>query len=308
MDLLTDILTVLRLHGTVYFHADFHSPWGMDIKGGQYANFHIVTAGQCWVRWRDDQDTLVLSNGDLVVFPHGHRHIVCDGPDCDAAPAEEVLAKSRRGEGGKVQYGGNGQATSLICGHFEYDRSRQHPLLKALPVVMHFKAADMAEADWVKTVARMTVSESASSRQGSSAISDRLAEVLLVQLIRNYIEQLPIEDGFLAAMSDRSIGAALEQIHQHPELNWDVRQLAQTGGLSRSAFASRFSQQVGIGPMQYLTNWRMQQAADLLADTDYSMAQIAERVGYTSEWSFAKAYKRAFGIGPGAYRRQASVS
>ena len=308
MDLLTDILTTLRLRGTVYFHADFHSPWGMDIKGGQYANFHIVTAGRCWVRWCDDQDPLILEDGDLVVFPHGHRHVICDNRNCVAEPAEKMLANSRPGKGGKLQYGGDGRATSLICGHFEYDRNAQHPLLKALPSAMHFSGADMAEAEWEETVARMTVSESASSRPGASAITDRLAEVLLVQLIRAYIEQFPAVDGFLAAMSDRAICAALEKIHQDPAARWDVRRLAQAGGLSRSAFASRFRQQVGIGPMQYLTNWRMQQAADLLVDSGYSMAQIAERVGYSSEWSFAKAYKRCFGIGPGAYRRKASAS
>ena len=166
----------------------------------------------------------------------------------------------------------------------------------------------MAEAEWVQTVARMTASESASSRPGASAIVDRLAEVLLVQLIRSYIEQLSTDDGFMAAMKDRAIGIALEKIHQNPESQWDVQHLAKIAGLSRSAFASRFSQQVGVGPMQYLTNWRMQQAAELLVNTGYSMAQIAERVGYTSEWSFAKAYKRTFGIGPGAYRRNTAAS
>lgn len=308
MDLLTDILTTLRLRGTVYFHADFHSPWGMDIRGGQFANFHIVTKGQCWLRWQDDQDALILAEGDLVVFPHGHRHIISDNPDSNAEPAEDLLAKSRPGPSGKVLYGGDGQATSLICGHFEYDRSQQHPLLAALPAAMPFRARDMAEAEWVQTVARMTASESASSRPGASAIVDRLAEVLLVQLIRSYIEQLSTDDGFMAAMKDRAIGIALEKIHQNPESQWDVQHLAKIAGLSRSAFASRFSQQVGVGPMQYLTNWRMQQAAELLVNTGYSMAQIAERVGYTSEWSFAKAYKRTFGIGPGAYRRNTAAS
>jgi AraC family transcriptional activator of mtrCDE len=306
MDLLTDVLSTLRLRGTVYFHADFHSPWGMDIKGGQFANFHIVTAGQCWVSWENQDGALLLNEGDLVVFPHGQRHIVCDNPEHEALPAEEMLAKSRSGDDNRVHYGGDGHTTSLICGHFEYDRSLQHPLLSALPTAIHLSAQDTADADWVNTVARMTISESSSSRQGSSAIVDRLAEILLVQLIRSYMDQISDEEGFLAALGDQAIGAALKHMHGQPAHPWDVQQLAKLGGLSRSVFASRFSQQLGVGPMQYLTNWRMQQAAELLVNSRYSTAQIAERIGYASEWSFAKAYKRAFGVGPGAYRRRAA--
>lgn len=156
----------------------------------------------------------------------------------------------------------------------------------------------------MSTVARLTAAESRSKRQGSSAIVVRLAEVLLVQMIRSYMDLLPQNTGFLAALNDHAIAAALEQMHNQPQLPWDVQQLASIAGMSRSVFANRFSTQVGVGPIQYLTNWRLQKAAEFLVAGQKSTAQIAEKVGYLSEWAFSKAFKRLYGVGPGAYRRK----
>lgn len=306
MDVLTDVLRTLRLRGTVYFQADFCAPWGMDIKGGSVANFHVVVRGNCWVRSSQLKAALPVSAGDLIVFPHGDRHALLHAPDGDALPAETVLSSARgTTPDHRTVYGGQGSATTLICGHFECERAGGHPLLSALPGLIHISQANNPNADWMTTATQLTLLESASDRQGSAAVVDRLAEILLIQVVRSYMEQHPTTDGFLVAISDVSLSAALSLIHSQPAHPWSVHKLARKIGMSRSAFAARFKEVMGISPMQYLTHWRMQKARELFLTEDHSVATVAELVGYQGEWSFAKAFKRIFGVGPGSVRREA---
>ena len=137
MDVLSDILSTLRLRGTVYFEADFRAPWGMDMKGGAVANFHLVVEGCCWLRGPGDSGLRTLHKGDLVVLPHGDRHALLHAPDAEAKPAEAVVDLSCDSSRARPEYGGDGDATTLICGHFAYERAGMHPLIEALPSVIH---------------------------------------------------------------------------------------------------------------------------------------------------------------------------
>lgn len=304
MDLLNDVLRTLRLRGTVYFLADFRSPWGMDIKGGAFANFHLVVRGGCWLRTPASDAPRRLNEGDFIFFPHGSRHALTYAPDSEAPPSAELLATGRGGEKGRVVYGGDGPATTLICGHFEYDRTSLHPLFASLPPLIHIVSDQQDDGGWMAAAAGLAVAESASGRKGSGAVVDRLAEVLLIHALRTYAERLGATEGFLAAVSHPGLSSALRLIHSRPAHSWGLEELARETGMSRSVFAEKFKGTMGLAPMQYLTHWRMQKARELLVTEELVVAEVGEMVGYKSEWAFAKAFKRFFGMGPGALRRE----
>ncbi len=306
MDVLADVLRALRLRGTAYFRADFRAPWGMAIARDDVANFHIVVDGRCAASWDDDAHRCDLGPGDLLVFPHGLPHALRDHAETPAVPAPALLGGRRTTETGRTEFGGRGEVAEIICGHFELDHAGAHPLLAALPKVLVLRSGEGTDPEWVATATKLAVLESGSARPGSSAIVDRLAEALMIQLIRAHAERTEMDSGFLAALGCRMLGPALAAIHEDPGAAWTVDGLARRIGASRSSFAARFKAVLGTSPMQYITDWRMQGARELLRTKDLSIAQVAERVGYVSEFAFAKAYKRVFGEGPGATRRSAS--
>ena len=307
MDPLTDVLRALRLRGTVYFQADFCAPWGMDIKGGEVANFHIVSKGNCWLRIHSTGKLILLNEGDLVVFPHGDPHTLLHAEQADAVPANALLSKSRC-VGKSVTYGGEGPATNLICGHFEYDRAAAHPLFTCLPTLIHIPHTKGQAADWLTTATQLTVLESSAGREGAGAVVDRLAEVLLIQVLRAYMSKLEAREGFLGVLGDQAMARLLALIHDQPENGWTVAEMARQAGMSRSVFAARFKESLGQTPMQYLSQWRMLKARECLQTTGMTTIQVAESIGYQSEFAFAKMFKRYFGMGPGALRRAARKS
>jgi len=286
MDILTDVLNTLRLRGTVYFQADFGAPWGMDIKGGAIANFHLVVKGECWLRGPNPHDIQQLQQGDMIVLAHGDRHALVHSPKADAQPAETVIGQSK--------------PTRLICGHYEYERAAQHPLLRALPPLIHLRASEQSE--WIATASELVVKESSSSMEGSGAVVDRLAEILFIQVIRAYAQQQPKEAGFLAALADSTLATALASLHEEPAKQWQLEDLAKNCGVSRTKLSDRFNEVLGISPMRYMLEWRMHKARDYLINDEFSIAQIAVKAGYASEFSFSKAYKRVFGEAPGGAR------
>ncbi len=260
MDVLSDILETLRLKSTVYFQADFRAPWGMDIKGGAFANFHLVVHRQCWLTGAHLDSPLLLEQGDVVIVSHGDRHSLMDKLDSNIHPAEELISQGTR-EGENVSYGGEGNPTRLICGHYEYDKAGSHPLLTALPPAIHMRRN--AQSEWLATASALTVTESDSAADGASAVVNRLAEILLIQVIRGYSQQLPASPGFLAALQEPVIAMALTLIHRHPEHNWKLADLAKQCGVSRTILAERFAQTMHLPPIQYLTEWRMFKAREL---------------------------------------------
>lgn len=305
MDVLNDVLRSVKLGGGVYFRCEFASPWGMEIKPTPVAEFHIVVRGNCWLRMTGVETPIALQGGDLVVFPHGDAHALLDRPNGDTTPAEKILEGQNVENYGPVKFGGQGLLATLLCGYFQFDRSNLHPLVAALPPLIHIRGTDSYDFAWLQTAMNFMIHETKTARPGSEAVVSRLAEVLFVQMMRAHITQTGATTGLLAAIADKQIGAALQGMHKSPEQLWTLESLAQQVGMSRSAFAARFNLLVGQTPMQYLTYWRMQKAREFLRGSRFSTAEIADMVGYQSDAAFSKIFKKHVGFGPGAYRRGA---
>ncbi len=303
MDVLADVLRAVRLEGTAYFEAAFAAPWGMSFAGSEVANFHLVKEGRCWVTSEALSESCTLSAGDIVVFPHGSPHRLASDQTAEAMPAQQFIAETKHEEEGRLVYGGAGKHTTLICGHFSHDPTSCHPLWDALPDII---VLESGTDEIIETATQMTVSATEGPGAGASALVDRLAEILLIQIIRAYATGTEGGRGFIAALSNNAIGRLLQAIHEEPAKQWTVEEMAQRAGMSRSALTTTFQRLLEVPPMQYLTTWRMHRAKDLLRSSQLHLADVAQKVGYESEWAFAKAYKRVFGEGPGAARRNAS--
>jgi AraC-like DNA-binding protein len=303
MDVLSDVLTSIHLGGGVRFRCELSAPWGMAMKATPSAEFHVIVRGSCWLRIPGRREPIALQGGDLVAFLHGSAHRLADAPGREGRPVEEILEGQSVEHYGPVTHGGGGLPASILCGYFEFDRDSLHPLVAALPPFIHLRGTDSSEFAWLQTALNFMIHETKAARPGAEAVVNRLAGVLFVQMVRTYIEQSESPPAVLAAIADKQVGAALEFMHRAPEHAWTLETLARRAGTSRSALAARFHRLVGETPMQYLTMWRMQMARRLLGETGLGTAAIAERVGYLSEAAFSKAFKKAVGKGPGAYRR-----
>lgn len=305
MDALTDILNSLRLKGGIYFQCLFSGPWGMNIEKTSVAEFHIITRGNCWLKLKDEEKLICLEAGDVVVFPHGQAHVLLDSPDGVALPVEDVIGNQQVEGYGPVIYGSGGVSVNILCGYFEFDSRVHSPLIDALPMFIHIKGADATELSWLQTTINFICYETKEPRNGTQAVVNRLVEVMFIQIMRAYFVRSTQLSGILAALADSKVGLALNAIHQHPEKDWTLEMLAKFAGMSRTAFSKRFHELAKVTPMHYLTMWRMQKAKDALLSTNSNIQVIAENIGYQSEASFSKVFKKYIGNSPGAYRRMA---
>lgn len=303
-DVLSDILRSLHLRGGVYFQCEFRAPWGMQIKPTPVAEFHLVTRGQCWLRLGPRSQPVPLHVGDIVVFPHGGGHTLLDAPNAAAVPADQIVGSQNLDAYGPVVYGGKGLPAGLLCGFFEFDREPLHPLVAALPPLIHIHDTDAEDFARLKSVITLITHETGKPQPGADAVVNRLAEVLFIQILRAHVARVDAPPGILAAIADKKIGDALARLHNAPEKPWSVASLGRTVAMSRSAFAARFARLVGQAPMEYLALRRIEKARALLRAGGTTAAAVAEKVGYRSEAVFSKAFKRIVGCGPGAYRRK----
>lgn len=307
MDVLTDFLQAIELRGAVYFRCAFTAPWGLEMQRKPVAEFHLVVSGSCYLGLAGGGDSVLLHPGDIVLFPHGQEHVLVDVPGSPAAGPEVVLPDGMPEHYGPVIYGGGGEPADIICGYFDFDRRTHRALLAALPDFIHIRSEAIGEDfPWLQHTSRFIDHEVGAMRPGNEAVVNRLVEVLFIQIMRAYIASGDDCAGLLGAMADKRLGLALAAMHREPGRAWTLATLGREAGMSRSAFAAAFQEQVGQTPMQYLTEWRMLKARNLLAASHQSMTTIAEACGYQSEASFGKAFKRCFGISPGSYRRQAA--
>jgi len=307
-DVLTAVMDAVRLRSRVFCRSELKSPWGIALRASSHAHFHVIERGGCWLRLQD-QEPLALAGGDLVVIPHGTGHTLTDSPKTKARPLEQMVA-GRTSEAGclVMRGGGEGVETSLVCGAFRFERPDAHPLLALLPPLIHIRPAERGAAEWLEATLRFLAWETREAGPGTETIISRLTDVIFVQALRAWIESLPEgRGGWLGALRDRHVGAALGLIHRVPERDWTNASLASEVGLSRSRFAARFTALVGQPPLTYLTRWRMEKAASLLQEGDRGLAEIAASVGYESEAAFSKAFRRRFGLPPGAYRRRVAA-
>jgi AraC-like DNA-binding protein len=250
----------------------------------------------------------MLSAGDVVVIPHGHAHVLSSAPGLRGAqdvsryraPSELELPVSI------TMGGGTAESAGFVCGFLGCDARPYNPLLGSLPQV--FKVSDQVDGS-LGSYVQIALTESKRPRIGSESVLGRLSELMFVDVIRRYLETLPADRlDWLAGLRDPYIGRALAEIHREPARHWTLESLARQVAMSRSAFAEHFSRFVGTPPMQYLTNWRMQIAANHLLSTTDSVNAVARRVGYDSEAAFSRAFKKAVGSPPSEWRRQRAVA
>jgi AraC-like DNA-binding protein len=314
MDALSDVLRVIRLSGGVFLEAHLTAPWCMkgrlspdDCKAFQVAPSvviasHYVVSGTMKLQV-EGEEVMEVRAGELVLLPHNDVHAF--GSDVTVPPfsqPDEVKAKAA-GDFSRIELGGGGEATQLLCGYLGSDHAFG-PLLASLPPVLKLDVRATPSGAWVESSFRFAVSQIAAGRVGSTTVIAKLSELLFVEAVSHYISGLPDDKkGWLAGLRDPQIGQALSLLHAKPAKVWSAEALAEEVGMSRSGFAERFTTLVGQPPMQYLTYWRMQLAARRLKESREAIAQIGYAVGYESEAAFSRAFKRQFGASPAAWRR-----
>nr|WP_269781702.1 AraC family transcriptional regulator [Nocardia bovistercoris] len=291
-----------------------HAPWGRSYPVVPGAGFHVVLQGACLLTPPDGMAVRTLGDagaapgvavplgvGDVVFLPRGVDHVLLDS--AGSAITEIALPGEPR------ELPGPGARSVLLCGAYELGRARSHPLLDELPELVHIPARPGHHTALRATV-DLLAAEVADPRQGSDAAVPALLETLLLFLLRAWFEEASRDHptGWAAACTDPAVAAALRAIHEHPARPWTVPELGAVAGVSRATLARRFTATVGEPPLSYLTRWRMLTAARLLRDTDIALAAVARRVGYTSEFAFAKAFKREYGLPPGRYRHAGDES
>jgi AraC-like DNA-binding protein len=248
-----------------------------------------------------------LDPGDLVVLPVGPRHWLRDDPQSPTTELEDILTSTSLDAHHRLHHGGGGAPTSLLCGGFALDGAGSHPILDALPPLLIVRGSDGRPVPWLAATISLLSAETNSNAPGAEEVAARLADSLLTQALRVGLLELHAQDATqLRALRDPQIATAIALIHSRPGRAWAVGELASEVALSRSEFAARFRSLVGESPIRYITRTRLAHAAELLRTSNASLADIAARSGYGTPFSFSKAFKRTFGIAPGAYRGQAS--
>jgi AraC-like DNA-binding protein len=322
MDALSGVLKAVRLEGALYLDAEFTAPWCMRGRFGltsvkerlssaeRVMLFHYLVEGSARVRLAEGGEVLDLNAGDLVMFPQDDRHLM--GSDLHIAPLEaDHIARPpdvADDEFIPIRHGGGGVPTRFVCGYMAWGSGTARRLFESLPRVLRITMGDGPAARLLRELLRLGVRESAQTRPGAQSTLARLADLMVVEALRLYAQQLPADGtGWLAGLRDAHVGRALAALHSAPEHKWTVDELARSAALSRSALAERFTRLVGSSPMQYLTHWRLAQAADHLRAGSDSVARIAERSGYETEAAFSRAFKREFGVPPAAWRRSAGA-
>jgi AraC-like DNA-binding protein len=306
-DPLGESLHFLRMSGAFYCRSELTAPWGLTLPPMPgYMWFHAPTAGQALLE-SEGAEARLLRPGDFALVPHGEGHALRSDPEADA-PGILDLEREEVSERYEIlRYGGGGAPTALICGAVRFDHPAARNLVSVLPGTLHVESAGAAQPEWMQVTLRLMAAELRELRPGSEAVITRLADILVVQAVRSWLESDPAaRTGWLGALQDQQIGRAIALIHREPARPWTVASLARELAMSRSAFAARFTELVGEPVMRYVARWRMQVAFDSLRDEHATVGELANRLGYRSEAAFARAFKRVMGIPPGAVRRLGS--
>jgi AraC-like DNA-binding protein len=308
-DPLGEALHWLHMSGAFYCRSEFTEPWGLTLPPlPGYLWFHVVTSGS--FQLQDDTGELTeLRGGDLALVTHGAGHVLQSDP---SAPAPGILDLHREEISDRyevLRHGAGGRLTRMMCGAVRFDHPAARNLVDLLPDLIHIEAGSGPDTVSMQGTLSLIAAETQHPRPGGEAVITRLADVLVIQVIRAWIETDPrAQAGWLGALRDQQIGRALTLIHRDPARPWTVAALADELAMSRSAFAARFTELVGEPAMQYVTRWRMLMATNALKDERATVAELANRLGYRSEAAFARAFKRVTGVAPGSVKREAALA
>lgn len=304
-DVLADLLDTLRIARLTYGRFELGAPWGLRLPDRDAAHIIVLVSGRALLEADGRRDPVALSAGDLALLPRAGASVLRDtaGSTSHTLGADE-WEKIRTHE--PITLGGDGGRTTLLAGAFQL-RDARRGSLRLVSRCVHIRADNPTASPWLVPTIQQLSRESTSRQAGAATVMSRLIEVLLVQTLRSLAVGEHCRRHQLRALTDPQIGEALALIHAQPDRQWTVETLAASVALSRSAFAARFKSLVGASPFDYLVSWRMTTACTLLSETDLGIAAIAHRVGYQSEASFNRAFKRSSGLTPGTYRRTTSA-
>lgn len=311
MDPLSDVLRAVRLTGAYFYLVEAGAPWSVSaVPAKQLAprilpgvehliSYHIVIEGRCW-GGLEGEEPIELAAGDVLIFPHGDAHGLGSSPESWVNVDLTDTTPARYPE--TVLLGDGARETRFVCGFLGCDAHPFNPLIASLPRVLH---VPRAAGGWLSTFPEQVVHESRATHAGSDTMLTRMAELMFIEVVRRHLQTLGAEQvGWLAALRDPVVGGALSLMHDRPAYDWSLPELAREVAASRSVLAERFTHLVGIPPMQYLAQWRLQLATELLMRDSAKVSAVGVQVGYDSEAAFSRAFKRATGAAPAEWRRR----
>ncbi len=300
-DLLSEVLRDLRLAHARYGRSELTAPWGIAVPFREGVRFHAMLEGHCWIEAKG-LPPLLLERGDVLLLPHGTEHTMSDRPKGRVLPLADVKPALIGNGTYELKSGGGGSRSLIACCTIGFEGPTANPLLELLPAVMHIRHTEHSDTDLPGLLAMMA-REAGGQRIGSATVMARLADIVVTQVIRSWVETCSDDlTGWLAAVRDPQIGSALARIHRSPGEDWPVDRLAALSGMSRSRFSQRFKSLLSISPARYLLQWRLRLAESWLRNGYMSLSQVASELGYESDASFSRAFKRFTGISPGAVR------
>jgi AraC-like DNA-binding protein len=305
-DVLSEVLTLIRLRGELVYTAILGAPWGLRFQAGP-AHFHFIESGEAWVTPEGEAPTLVRQ-GDLVLLPLGKGHVVSDALGSPVEMIETVAAEHFDRDGLVLRHGGSegggGAATQFVGGFFSFEGSPLPAVMSALPPLIHIPRNEAGAPPWLAAISRFLLAEAQAPNPGSSLMISRLIDLLVIRTLRSWAASEVNRMGWLGGLGEERIGRALSAMHADPFARWTVHALAAIAGMSRSIFAERFTAAVGEPPLRYLSRWRLTIAADLLRNGGLKVTEAAYRSGYASDAAFSRAFKAYFGYAPSEIRRQ----
>ena len=300
-DVLGDILGTLRLRGSIFFRSELASPWGMLLQPTDSPRFHIALRGQCVVGSASGRAEPIvrLDEMDIVVLPHGNQHWIADRPGRALIPSERAGEACELGD----PLFQRGEITNkLICGIIRYEQDMQHPMLSSLPEVLHLSGLNPDDPIWLTV--RLIDRQMEAAGRSTVTLTDRLTEILFLQLLDRHIDGAETPVGFLGALADRGVHRILELIHDAPHEPWTLERIGRAVGMSRATVARRFSRAVGMPVLAYLGEWRMLKAYHLLKHSNLSVEAVAEQVGFSGARSLSKAFRRKYDVTPTELRNR----
>jgi AraC-like DNA-binding protein len=304
-DPLGEALHFLRMNSIFCSRSELSGEWSVALPAMQDClMFHVVSSGQCWFE-ADGVENRLLKPGDFALVPHGKGHILASEPglpttDLFDLPREQISERYeiiRHSNGDDVP-------TTLICGAVRFSHPAARNLVELLPKIICIETWNSPQMSWMQSTLQLMAAEASELQPGGETVITRLADILVIQAIRAWMEKDPAaQTGWLGALQDKQIGHSILLIHRNPEKKWTVNLLAEKVAMSRSVYAARFKEIVGESPMQYVTRWRMNVAQMWIKEENLALIEIASRLGYDSEAAFSRAFKRIMGVTPGAARR-----
>jgi AraC-like DNA-binding protein len=309
------VLELVRLSGAIFFRSDFRAPWAylsppaaqleaaLPPSSGSLVMFHIIASGRCWVSV-DGGRRREVAAGDVVVLPYGDVNAWGSIEPAEPIRIIEIMPPLPWTTMPHLEYGGSGEPTSVICGYLRGDAILFDPVLRALPSLFVVRPPDGPARDWVNASVQYAMVAGAPAAGAPGSLDTRLSESLFAEVLRLYLTDGASADvsGWLAALGDPVVGPALARLHAEPARDWTVRDLALAVASSRTVLVEGFVRLLGRPPIRYLTEWRLRLASGLLTAGGATMAEAAEAVGYASEASFSRAFKREFGEAPAHWR------